>query len=82
MVRVEWTDSGTFRESGWESKEQLLERTNGLINVVTVGYLVHEEEDKYFIALSSDFTNDHYYGVQIIGKFAVHSMKYLDFTDD
>lgn len=75
MVRIVWTDSGTFRENGWETKEQIAE--GALSDIVTVGELVHEEEDRYYVALSSDFRNDHYYGTQVIGKFAVREFSCL-----
>jgi len=71
MVRVVWTDSGLYREDGWETKEEILANTKGLVDVVTVGTLVHEDDEKYYVALSSDNVNEAYYGVQIIGKFAV-----------
>lgn len=79
MVRIVWTDSGLWHEQGWETKEEILASTGGLVDVVTVGTLVHEEDDRYFVALSADNVNSAYYGIQIIAKSAVKEFDVLSY---
>ena len=72
MLRVEvrWMDSGTWYEKGWQHRENIV-RTATLSEVNTVGWLMEEDDDTYYIASSYDPTNEHFYGVQLIHKPAV-----------
>lgn len=72
MLRVEirWIDSGTWYSNGWESREQIV-RSAALSEVSTVGWLMEEDEDTYYVASSHDPTNGHFYGLQLIHKSAV-----------
>lgn len=72
MLRVEirWIDSGTWYEDGWETKAKIVEHTS-LSEVVTVGHLMHEDDEAYYVASSYDAINGHFYGVQLIHKQAV-----------
>lgn len=79
-VEVVWTDSGIINEAGnfndsktWKSKEEILSKLT-LVDVITTGILIHEDEDTVFIALSHDPLNDHFYGVQGIAKKNIKEM--------
>lgn len=76
MVRVEWIDSGNHKDAGWGPKEKYLEDVHEEIRqgVLTVGYLMHADDDLLVVALSWDPYCDAYYGAQIIYKPCVKSV--------
>lgn len=78
MLRVEirWIDSGLHHENGWETKEAIV-KSVALSEVATVGFLMHEDDTTYFVALSSDSANGHFFGLQLIAKSAVTSVTRL-----
>jgi len=77
MLRVTWTDSGTFHSDGWQTKEKILSKL-GIGTVVSVGLLFHEDDETLFLALSYDPDHDTYYGVQAIQKSSILSRNELE----
>ena len=73
---IEWLDSGLNRVNGWETLPQILSDTD-LCTVRTMGYLIHQTDDAYFFAHSKTTTLDKYYGIQVIAKKNIISMKQL-----
>lgn len=67
LLKVVWRDSGVQHSDGWSTKQAIL-KTALITNVVTVGTFMHETEDTLYIALSVDYENDLYFGVQAIWK--------------
>ena len=72
MLRVEirWIDSGTQYANGWENKDDIV-RGASLSEVITVGWLMHEDDFVYYVSTSYDPVNEHFYGTQLIAKSAV-----------
>lgn len=74
-VEIHWLDSGLQVHDGWSSKSDF---TSARLCVVeTVGFLVHEDEESYYVALTRDSKNNHYFGVQLIAKQNVKMFKRL-----
>lgn len=83
MVRVEWIDSGMSRANGWESLEKCIEGL-GLaaapvrsMEVVTVGLLMHEDDDHIVVAQSYDRHNESWFSTQVIWRPALVKMEPL-----
>lgn len=78
MLRVEirWIDSGTAHENGWESQDAIL-RAAKLHEISSVGWLMHEDEDAYYLCTSWDEASGHYFGTQVIARPAVLSVARL-----
>lgn len=50
IVRVEWLDSNTA--AGWHSLDSALDwAQNGIINCVSIGYLVYEDAERIVLAM-------------------------------
>lgn len=77
LVRIDWIDSGAFHQDGWQSKDAII-GSAGLSTVVTVGEMFHEDEDKYYVALTVDEKNGQYFGTQVIWKNAVKWFSYVE----
>ncbi len=75
MLRVEvhWTDSGLIRTNGWEPIEKIISEAK-ISDVVTVGFLVHQTADEVYIALSADFSHNHFFGTQVIYRKNIKAM--------
>jgi hypothetical protein len=70
-VEIEWLDSGSFYTGeGWSTKDHITSVAK-LSEVITVGHLFHEDDFAYFVALSYDPENQHFYGTQVIAKNSV-----------
>jgi len=80
MLRVTWTDSGTFHSDGWQRKDEILSKL-GIGTVVSVGILFHEDDDTLYLALSYDPDHNTYYGVQAIQKSSILSRNELEIAD-
>jgi hypothetical protein len=78
MLRVEvhWTDSGLIRSNGWEPLEKIISEAK-ISDVVTVGFLAHETPDEVYIALSADFSHNHFFGTQVIHRKNINAMHVL-----
>lgn len=68
---ITWLDSGLNRSNGWETIHEILNSETTLALVSTVGYLIYEDSDAYFLAHSYAKSVDKYYGIQVISKKAV-----------
>lgn len=75
-VEIDWLDSGLNRSNGWETRQEILSETS-LSSVRTVGILIHEDDDSYFLAHSKAVSMDKYYGIQVIAKQNVTRLKRL-----
>ena len=73
MVRVEWIDSGMSRSNGWEGALAFIEAAHAAdaLKVVSVGWLLHSDEEHVIIAQSWDKENDQYLNGQIIWRKAM-----------
>ena len=59
--RVRWLDSGCQGDSGWHTVDVFGEAlTLDRMTVVTVGIVIHEDEDVLIVAGSWDSTHDAY----------------------
>lgn len=56
MVQVDWIDS-TSLSDGWDSIEHYVEMGESLI-CKTVGYLIHEDDEKIILAMGYNPDND------------------------
>ena len=74
-VEIHWLDSGLQHAAGWMDRDEL--EQSRLSVVETVGYLVSECDDTYYVALTRDRKNSHYYGIQLIHKGNVRAFKLL-----
>lgn len=69
-VEVRWIDSGAWYEDGWQSRDTIVAKSS-LSEASTVGWLMEEDEDTYYVASTYDPVNEKFYGVQLIHKPAV-----------
>jgi hypothetical protein len=46
-------------------------------DVVTVGFLAHETPDEVYVALSADFSHNHFFGTQVIHRKNINAMHVL-----
>jgi hypothetical protein len=78
MLRVEirWIDSGSAYNDGWETKESIVSKAS-LSEVSTVGWLMDEDDDTYYVASTYDPVNEHFLGMQLIHKPAVTGLTRL-----
>lgn len=76
-VEIRWLDSGAFHQGdkGWQTAEQIMESAQ-LSEVSTVGWLMGEDEDTYYVCLSK-VTDTLFYGTQLIYKPNVTSVTRL-----
>lgn len=79
-VLVEWADTGEYRGGEWATGAEHAAALAGPDRelVRTVGYLMHEDEDRLLVALNYDKANDQYLGVQCINIQAVQYMARLE----
>lgn len=75
-LEIEWLDSGLSNDTGWMSKIEAVESSR-LSNVLSIGYLLHEDDECYILVRSSALSFEKYYGVQVIAKKNVVSVKRL-----
>jgi hypothetical protein len=71
---VRWIDSG-LSIHGWNSLEEISQKK--IATVETVGYLVFEDEDSIYLALTRHKEENAYYGVQVIWRKSIVSMERL-----
>lgn len=72
IERVEWTDSGMHMDHGWASTEVYRSSAREWEGtVITVGQLLHEDENVVVLGLSHDAAHDHWFGAQLINKAAI-----------
>lgn len=78
-VRATWVDSGMNRTNGWESLQDTLAGIGDkqLAPVITVGVLMHEDDNQVVIGQSYDSGNDTWYSAQVIWKKALLSLEPL-----
>lgn len=59
LVKVEWVDSGAALYDGWEQPADMIERSkiNDLM-CMTVGFLLHEDEERVIVSLTWDSHHD------------------------
>lgn len=81
MLRVEirWIDSGAWhsgQEHGWQTREKIMSEAT-LSEVSTVGWLMGDDEDTYYVANSHIPGTDTFYGTQLIYKPNVISVTRL-----
>jgi hypothetical protein len=69
-LQVEWTDSGTFHQDGWEKREDIVRKTR-IGTVTSIGFFFAETEDTLYLALSYDADHDTYLGVQAVQKSSI-----------
>jgi hypothetical protein len=74
LVRITWHDSGMQHESGWKTPEQVENRTP---SVISVGYVVHEDDENITIAQGFCIDPELYYGFHTVWKPAVKKMEEL-----
>lgn len=79
MVRVEWIDSGMSRSEGWEDAQDIVRALTeeGSFEVVTIGWLIHEDDERIIVAQSHDTFNDAYYNAHAIYRPCVRSIRDL-----
>ena len=69
VERIHWTDSGQHMDHGWAKATVFAQSAmNWDGAVVTVGQVIHEDEDVLVVGLSHDVSNDTWYGAQLIYK--------------
>lgn len=71
---VRWIDSG-LSIHGWNNIEEIKEKK--VATVETVGYLVFEDEDSIYLALTRHKEESQYYGIQVIWRKSIVSMERL-----
>jgi hypothetical protein len=73
MVRVEWIDSGMSRSNGWEEALAYVNASHkeDVLKVISVGWLLHADEEHVILAQSWDKENDTYLNGQIIWRKAM-----------
>lgn len=77
-VEVEWIDSGLMSAEGWQSREELISNPkNRITTMYTVGFLMHEDKEAMYVALTSDREHGHFYAMQVIAKSAIKSVTIL-----
>lgn len=78
MVYVRWVDSGMHSDYGWDTAAKYLDRASlRQMECVTVGILMHEDEDIIAVALSHDPEHDKWISAQLIHKQAIKDLQYL-----
>ena len=77
-VAVKWLDSGMHIDKGWASLEDYRKDTEtSRMTVVTVGILMHEDDQTILIGQTYDPSHDHWVGGQLILKENVVSRNFL-----
>lgn len=73
LVKVLWIDSGMALGDTWVTKDEIIERTEGIssMTAVTVGWLIHQDDYIYVIAQTYDQHNEKFINAQIIATSAV-----------
>lgn len=78
-VAVRWLDSGMHIDKGWASLEDYRANTEtARMQVVTVGILMHEDDETILIGQSFDPAHDTWVGGQLIVKENVISRNWLE----
>lgn len=81
MVKVRWLDSGMHIDKGWASLEDYRKDTGtARMEVITVGFLMHEDEETLLVGQSYDPAHDHWVGGQLIVKANV--LARIDLLED
>ena len=81
-VAVRWLDSGMHIDKGWASLEDYRKDTSTQrMTVVTVGILMHEDEETLLIGQSFDPAHDHWVGGQLIVKENIIDRNWLTRPD-
>jgi hypothetical protein len=78
MAYVRWIDSGMHSDYGWAPAEKYIENADlHRMECVTVGIIMHEDEDIIVVALSHDPAHDKWISAQLIHKQSIQDLLYL-----
>jgi hypothetical protein len=78
-AEITWLDSGLSRYNGWEPIGDVLE--SKCQENVSVGWLLHETDEHYYLTLSLDPNNHNVSNSQVIYKPNVSKIRYLKYQE-
>lgn len=77
-LRITWYDSGMHLDEGWATADKYTEDIDlDRLLVVTVGMLMHEDDDVVVLGLSYDPAHENWYGAQLIMKLNIQKREVL-----
>lgn len=78
IERISWTDSGERLANLWQTVEEIASHAAGWHGeVVSVGFVVHEDKRVVLLGTSLDYDHDAVVGVQLIQKTAIRKREVL-----